>query len=123
MVEPAFVAMGKVLASDPSIGSGVDAIYQFDIARGGNEDDVVPWVVDLKARKVYQGSSEEADCTFAMADADAVGLMTKTADPTELFMAQKLKIDGDMGAAMNFSSALEGVEIPANIMNSIKSKL
>eukprot|EP00494_Astrolonche_serrata_P026397 UN26659 len=43
-------------------------------------------------------------------------MINKEADATELFMSQKLKLDGDMGLAMEFGAALEDID-PKSVLS------
>ena len=53
-----------------------------------------------------RASDEETDVTLS-ADVDTFqGILTGDTNPTSAFMTGKLKVDGDMGAAMKLASAL-----------------
>jgi len=48
----------------------------------------------------------EADCTLTADPETFQGILTGEVDPTSAFMSGKLTVDGDMGVAMQLSSAL-----------------
>lgn len=51
-------------------------------------------------------SDDDADCTLG-ADAETLqGMLSGDVDPTSAFMSGKLRVDGDMGVAMQLASAL-----------------
>ena len=51
-------------------------------------------------------SDDAADCTLG-ADAETLqGMLSGDVDPTSAFMSGKLRVDGDMGVAMQLASAL-----------------
>jgi putative sterol carrier protein len=49
---------------------------------------------------VAPASGEEADCTITASEDDFREMMSGDLDPTAAYMTGKMKIDGDMGAAM-----------------------
>merc|ERR1719263_1229790 len=65
--------------------------------------------IDFQARKTFKGSSKKPDCIQIMDRQDFLSLINKKADPTELFMTQKLKLEGDIGMAMEFGNLLESL--------------
>lgn len=78
-------------------GGDFDASAKFAIA------DLGAIVVDASGARI---SDEETDVTLN-ADAETFEqILNGDLDPTSAFMAGKLSIDGDMGAAMKLASAL-----------------
>ena len=53
-----------------------------------------------------KGKEGTADATFSLTDADAVGLFGGVLKPNTLFMQGKMKIKGNMQAAMKFTPDL-----------------
>jgi len=47
-------------------------------------------------------SADSPSCTMTMKTSDSTAIMTKQANPVNLFMAGALQMDGDMGFAMGF---------------------
>jgi putative sterol carrier protein len=77
--------------------SGFDKVAKFDI-----EDEGAIIIDENGAR----AGDDDADVTL-IADVDTFrGILEGTQNPTTAFMSGKLKIDGDMGAAMQLASAL-----------------
>lgn len=66
------------------------------------------WTVDLKngSGSVKKGKEGTADATFTLTDADAAGLFDGSLKPNTLFMQGKMKIKGNMQAAMKFTPDL-----------------
>ena len=60
------------------------------------------WTVDLKSGSgsVAKGSGAKPDCTIIMKEQDFVDLMTGKLNGQSAFMSGKMKIKGNMGAAM-----------------------
>jgi alkyl sulfatase BDS1-like metallo-beta-lactamase superfamily hydrolase len=66
------------------------------------------WTVDLKngSGAVKKGKEGTADATFTLTDEDATGLFDGSLKPNTLFMQGKMKIKGNMQAAMKFTPDL-----------------
>ena len=90
-----FRAVEMNIADDQTLGIGVETAFLFKLS-----DPAASWLVTFKngTRTVTRGEGE-ADVTFALADADLVGICTGKADPMSLFANGKLKIEGDLFAA------------------------
>merc|ERR1719386_695244 len=67
------------------------------------------YTINIQTRKIFEGSSKKADCTQIMDRSDFLNLINKKVDPTELFMTQKLKLEGDIGMAMEFGNLMESM--------------
>lgn len=80
----------------------IDAIYQFHVSGDEGGD----WIVDLRACEVKTGSTEDADCTIAVADSDFVDLVEGRVPGPQLFMSGKLRVSGNMGLAMKLGEVL-----------------
>ncbi|MBN1287979.1 MAG: SCP2 sterol-binding domain-containing protein [Anaerolineae bacterium] len=78
----------------PERARGVNAVIQFKLS-GENGGEWYLTVADGQCT-VEPGVSEKPRVTIAMADADYVALIEGTANPMQLFMAGKVKIDGDL---------------------------
>merc|ERR1711939_986001 len=83
-------------------GSSLGGIMEFNL--DGNT-----YGIDFQTRKIFKGSSKKADCIQIMGHDDFLNLINKKVDPTELFMTQKLKLEGDIGMAMEFGNLLESL--------------
>ena len=59
-----------------------------------------------------EGEHGKVDCTFIMLDEDLVNIAKRTANPQMIFMQGKMKIKGNMAAAMKFTPDLipEGIK-------------
>ncbi len=80
---------------DPAKTAGMNNSYVFDIA------DVGQWLVSVAdgAVTVTEGAGE-ADCTISASEETLMKIARGEANPTTAYMTGKLKIAGDMGAAL-----------------------
>ena len=80
---------------DSSKTAGVNNSYLFDIEGAG----VWTVVVADGAVSVTEGAGD-ADCTFSTSEENFEKIVAGEQNPTTAYMTGKLKIKGDMGAAM-----------------------
>jgi putative sterol carrier protein len=80
---------------DESKTAGLTATYLFDVDGAGR------WTVDVNEGKlsVTEGG-DEADCTISVSEENFEQLISRDLNPTTAYMTGKLKVKGDMGAAM-----------------------
>ena len=80
---------------DPAKTAGMNNSYVFDIA------DVGAWTVSVTdgAVSVAEGA-HDADCTLSASEETLMKIAKGEANPTTAYMTGKLKIKGDMGAAL-----------------------
>jgi putative sterol carrier protein len=80
---------------DPSKTAGINKSYVFDI------EDAGVWKVDVTDAgvEVTEGGGD-ADVTIRASEETFSAIAEKKQNPTTAFMTGKLKVDGDMGAAM-----------------------
>jgi len=80
---------------DPSRTAGMNATYLFDIEGAGR------WTVKVDDGKVTATEGgESADCTITSSQETFQRIVDGDLNPTSAYMTGKLKIKGDMGAAM-----------------------
>ena len=81
--------------ADAAKTAGMHNTYVFDI------EDVGQWTVTVEdgTVTVAEGTGE-ADCTIRASEETLVRIARGEANPTTAYMTGKLKIDGDMGAAL-----------------------
>jgi putative sterol carrier protein len=81
--------------ADPAKTAGMHNTYVFDV------QDVGQWTVavDDGAITVTEGAGE-ADCTITASEDTLVKIASGEANATTAYMTGKLKIQGDMGAAL-----------------------
>ena len=82
--------------ADASKTAGMTNSYQFDIEGAGQ------WHVDVDdgAVTVVEGSGGDADVTISASEETFQKIVAGEQNPTSAYMTGKLKIKGDMGAAM-----------------------
>jgi putative sterol carrier protein len=80
---------------DPAKTAGMNNSYVFDVAEVG------VWTVTVAdgAVSVAEGA-HDADCTISASEGTLMKIASGEANPTTAYMAGKLKIKGDMGAAL-----------------------
>ena len=80
---------------DPAKTAGMNNSFVFDIAEVG------AWTVTVADGVVSVEEGEhEADCTLSASEETLVKIASGEANPTTAYMTGKLKIKGDMGAAL-----------------------
>lgn len=83
--------------ADPAAIAGVAHSYLFNIEGEGR------WLVDVRDGKVTvtaSPESDEADVEFQLSAETFEAIASRAKSPTSLYMSGKLKIDGDIGAAL-----------------------
>lgn len=80
---------------DPAKTAGMSNSYVFDIEGAGE------WTVAVAdgSVSVAQGAGD-ADCTISVSEETLMKIAKGEANPTTAYMTGKLKIKGDMGAAL-----------------------
>jgi 3-hydroxyacyl-CoA dehydrogenase/3a,7a,12a-trihydroxy-5b-cholest-24-enoyl-CoA hydratase len=104
--------------------SGADAVaaaktvFQFKLK---NPDAV--WTLDLKNGNgaVASGESVPPECTFEIADADFMDMVSGKADAMKLFTTGKLKITGNVMASQKLAPVLKKVD-PNDVMAAAKAR-
>merc|ERR1711937_376133 len=107
-VAAAFDKMGPFLKEQgDALVKKVGHTYHFEIAPAKGKPAEF-WTVDLKngSGSIKPSKEGKADATFAMVDQDAVDLFNGKLNPQTAFMQGKMKIKGNMQAAMKFTPDL-----------------
>ncbi len=80
---------------DATKAAGVNSSYLFDVDGAGQ------WKVDVadSGVNVTEGAAE-ADCTISVSEENFQRLVSRELNPTTAYMTGKLKVKGDMAAAM-----------------------
>lgn len=80
---------------DPGKAAGLTGSWVFDVT------DAAAWTVvaDGSAVTVTEGV-HDADCTIVLSEETLLKIASGAANPTTAYMTGKLKVQGDMGAAL-----------------------
>lgn len=81
--------------ADPARIAGMNSSYRFDVAGAGT------WVVRVTdgALRVEEGAGD-ADCTISASEENFLKILEGQQNPMTAYMTGKLRIAGDVGAAM-----------------------
>ena len=81
---------------DPAKTAGMNNTYVFEVADAGT------WTVKVVdgAVEVSEGAAEDADCTITASEETFAKIVAGESTATSAYMTGKLKIAGDMGAAL-----------------------
>ena len=81
---------------DESKTAGMTNTYVFDVEGAGQ------WTVAVDDGKVdvTEGTSADADCTISTSEENFEKIVNGEQNPTSAYMTGKLKVKGDMGAAL-----------------------
>ena len=86
---------------DPSKTAGLNNSYLFDIDGAGT------WKVDVASgRLTVTEGGDEADCVISASEDTFRKIASGEQNPTSAYMTGKLRIKGDMGAAMKLQKLL-----------------
>ena len=97
-----FARIGEKITVKSELLTSIGAVYKFVLDGPGGGT----YVVDLKqALRVTEGDGP-AGCTVLMSAADFVDLFEGRANGQALFFGGKLKVEGDMGVAMQLQSVM-----------------
>jgi putative sterol carrier protein len=82
--------------ADATKTAGMTNSYVFDVEGAGQ------WTVRVNdgAVKVEEGASDDVDCTLSASEETFGAIVAGEQNPTTAYMTGKLKIKGDMSAAM-----------------------
>ncbi len=92
------------LSANPDLATNINATFQFNI----EGDEGGSWTLDLTEApgKVVEGTKEDADCTIIMTAEDFKAMIEKTANPMQLYMSQKLKVQGNLPLSLKLQEIL-----------------
>jgi putative sterol carrier protein len=81
---------------DPAKTAGMNNSYVFDVEGAGT------WTVKVVdgVVEVSEGAAEDADCTITASEETFAKIVAGESNATSAYMTGKLKIAGDMGAAL-----------------------
>jgi len=93
------VFAGMAESFNPAKAAGQEATVQYEISSPAGTHEWAMRIADGRC-EVEEGKAESPRVTIRIGLADFLGLITGKAAGMQLFMTGKLKVKGDMGAAM-----------------------
>lgn len=89
----------------PEKAANTKAIIQLDLTGDGGGQ----WSVKIADGQISvdEGQAHDPNLTLSMAASDYLALTRGEANPMNLFMAGKIKLQGDMGLAMKFQDMFD----------------
>jgi sterol carrier protein 2 len=107
--EKIFASMGDLLkANGKNICAKVNAIFNFEVLRTADDKNPTSYIIDMKNSpgSIKEGKHEKPDATFTMTDDNILLMYEGKLTPQTAFLQQKMKIKGNMAAAMKFTPDL-----------------
>lgn len=94
--------IAQKISADPAKAKSIGAVYKF-VVTGDNGG---TWVVNAKDNPGVTEGDSPADCTITVGADDFVNMSTGKANPQQLFMQGKVKLQGSMPLAMKLGQIL-----------------
>ncbi len=93
------------LNADPDKSKNINAVFQFNIEGDGGGT----WALDLTKSpgEVAEGAADNPACTIIMSTEDFESMMNKTSNPMQLYMSQKLKVQGNLPLSLKLQEIIK----------------
>ncbi len=92
---------------DPEAAAGLDAVFQFDLT--GPQGGQYHVIVQDGACLVREGTHPEPHVVFSMTDEDCLGVLSGRLDGPSVFLAGRLRVEGDLGLALQLKALFPSV--------------
>lgn len=102
-----FEKIAAKASENPSAAYEVDAIFQFDITGDGGGTFVLNMKSDNGGNFLSREPNAAAVATIIVDGNDWASMVSGDLDPMQAFMGGKIKIDGDMTAAMKLPGLMK----------------
>jgi putative sterol carrier protein len=102
-----FEKIAAAAAENPEKATEADAVFQFDITGDGGGTYVLNMKQGTTENFLTREPTSDAVATISIDGADWSALVSGELDPMQAFMGGKIKIDGDMTAAMKLPGLLK----------------
>jgi putative sterol carrier protein len=104
-VKAIFSGLIEKMNANPVGIKGIQTVYQFDIS--GSDAGTYQVKVEGDQAQFVVGTPFSAKAIFQLSDQDFHKLINRSLNPTTAFMMGKIKVKGDLGAAMKLQSILK----------------
>jgi len=104
-----FLSMAELLkANGKAVCTKVNAVFNFEVLKNSDDKNPTCFTIDLKNApgEVKVGRHEKPDATFTMLDENILLMAEGKLNGQQAFMQGKMKIKGNMAAAMKFTPDL-----------------
>lgn len=103
-IRAVFEGLQGYLAKHPELSFPSKAVYQFDVTG----EQAQSWTFDLHTEpaRIDEGARDDAACVLQMQANHLSDMISGKLDGTAAFMQGKLKVEGDIGAAIQFGKVL-----------------
>jgi len=107
--EKLFQTMGDLMkVNGKTVCARVNAVFHFEVLRTPDDKNSTVFTIDMKNSpgSVREGRFDKADATFIMTDDNIVALAEGKLNPQQAFLQGKMKVKGNVSAAMKFTPDL-----------------
>ncbi len=114
MTTPSIPALFESLPGhlDAEVADDLTAVYQFDLS--GTNGGRYYLIVKEGACTVASGAHAAPDVTFSMTGDDCLGVLTGRLDGAAVFMSGRLRVEGDLGLALQLPALFPSVRGPGS---------
>jgi len=102
--------MEKMKVLSQKTDFGLNGIFQMCFTKNGNTS---IWTIDSSKKPITISHQEKSNpnCIVTLDDQDFFSLFQRKTNPMDLFMSQRLKIDGDMGLGMQLQNLIDAIPL------------
>merc|ERR1712076_119685 len=100
--------MKKMITLSQKTDLGLTGTFQLCFTKDGKNS---VWTIDSSKKPITisQQKAPKPDCNITLTDKDFFDLFQQKTNPMDLFMSQRLKIDGDMALGMQLQNLIDAI--------------